>query len=691
LSYASLIELEGIKANYLVLLKPRRKVAGFAVFSGSVYSVAFTLGQVTSVTINGVDLTLGSSTSLSAGQFYYASNVLYVRTSGSTDPAADIVVATYEFYTATFDAHWYRTPTDSTTETVYWEPLVAQVPQIRQSVKEIAFGVIPTQSSSIVLNNAEKILNEHLYYSSFNRAEIYVYHWLNTLSVDNIKLVYRGRMGNHTWTDSRVNIQTYDSIDLFDTEFRPDQALQFYSSSDYPSLDTNFEGKPIRYAYGIVNGFVPVNVDYNDDEPTTGDNRVWKVACEGSTFYTKTATVVASPSSTTTRTYVDSVAGLSVGDSVRIDKATDETRPITLVDYGSNYIEHLALSSGAAASGDTVIRYPVGRVDIVQQGQAFAPQVISDYSTSVDASGVLTLTFESTLEANQSMPATLSPTDTIFCRVYGKQNDVTLSGGALGSNDTSGGNLQNAGVILVDLLKRYADVDEDDLNIADFQALAVDADDRLGFAIPERSGDAFPKMKKLIEGICQTSLTSFFQDSDLLWTAKRLKPIADISGEIEDDEILANSLNYSFSYGDIYSDVVVQFANQEKSVKGVSEGFSLERAQSTTAKYVHKVDKTLEVDSLHYNRSDAARLALRLSHLYGERQGEVSLNTKNRFFEFEIDEILRVSRASLPGFAYNEDTERSLDLNMREGTKDLRKVSLVLNDLKGVTDNSGDF
>lgn len=693
MSYNDLILEEGIQANFLAVLNPRRILTSWSLHSGSVYFKSFTLGFVNLVEQDGVALTQGSSTSLSAGQFYYDSDsqTIYIRTITSAAPSGFTIVGTYEIYVGTFDAHWNRDPLDDTTQVVYYEPLIANAPSIQSSVSDLYFGVLPTRSSSITLNNAEKILNPHLYYSSFNKAEIKIYHWLGDLETQNLKLVYRGRMNNHSWDDSQLKISIYDAVDAFDTEFRVDQTKQFYSKSDYAELDDSFDGSPIRYVYGIVNGFVPVNIDYKVDEATTSDNRVWAIVGEGSTMYEKTATVPSSPSSTTTRTYVDSAQGFSVGDTVRLDKTTDESRTILAVDYVSNYIEHSALSSGAAANGNTVRRAPVGRVEIRAADQTFLPQLVRDFNTSVDANGVLLMTLTSSAESNLGMAEIIDSSASISCRVYGKQRDVTLDGVSIGSNDASGGNLQNAAVILVDVLKRYADIPESDLNIDDFEQLVVDAPDRIGFAIPMDSGSKPTKIKQIVTDICSTTLSSFYQDEDLKWSAKRLSDIGSVSGEITDDEILEGSIEYEFDYSDMASDVVVKYASRESSENGIGEGYKLKRSGSTNAMYLHKVKNTMEVDSLHYNDDDAQQLADRLVALYGERQGVLDLQTKNRFFEFTIDQILRVTRPSLPGFEYDEETDRSIDFNARATTKGLRRVTLTVNDLKGVTDNSGEF
>src|SRR4051812_27447791 len=101
MTYSTLLEDEGVNAQFLCVLKPARRVTSWTLVSGSVYSNAFDYGYVVGVAVNGTDLTAGSSSSLSAGQFYWDSEAetLYVRKSDSVAPlAGDWIIITYEIY-----------------------------------------------------------------------------------------------------------------------------------------------------------------------------------------------------------------------------------------------------------------------------------------------------------------------------------------------------------------------------------------------------------------------------------------------------------------------------------------------------------------------------------------------------------------------------------------------------------------
>jgi hypothetical protein len=695
MTYSTLLENEGANAQFLCVMVPARRVSSWTLFSGSVYSNAFDYGYVVGVAVNGTDLTLGTSSSLSAGEFYWdqEASTLYVRKSNSAAPlAGDWIIVTYELHVATFDAHWFRVPDDDTTTVVYFEPVVTRAPSIKSTLKDLAFGLLPVQSTSITLNNSERIFEAHMYDGSFAGKEIRVYHWLGELDTDNMHLVMKGRMGEATYSDNTVNIKVFSGVDVFDKEFRSTGTLQFYSLTDYPSIDSNYIGRAIRSVYGVVDGFPLVNISYVSQDPTTSDNRVYAVRANGASSHAVVATVAASPAPTTTACWLNSAAGFKVGDSIRFDKTTDEYRRITYIDYGTNEIQYDTLSSGAPVATDTVSRGTVGWIDIQQGGLTYQAQYVRDWTESVDANGVLLVTLSTSLESNLSMPETLAVYDQVYARVYGKKNTLTLGGNPHGTNDSELGNLTSIGAILYDLLKTYQGLDESELELSSFTALLADAPEAVGFAVPAKSSDDYPKIKTILAKILQAGFIRLYLNDDQKWEANRLMPISSTTREIDNDEILEGSLDYEFGVSDIYSDFVVKYAEREQSGSPQGgTGYSLSKGSSEIAMYLHGVARTMSVDTYFVKDSEADSFVARLSALYGDRQGTISFNTKNRFFDAEMDERITVRRLALPGFSYDTDTERERDFAIVELTKGLRQVTISLSDLKGVNENSGEF
>ena len=508
MSYADLLEDETVKSNYLAILKPRRRVTDFAVFSGSVYSVSFDYGDVTSVYVDGVALTEAFTTSLSAGQYYwdYDNQTLYVRTSTSGNPNSVSTIVTYAIYVSTFDAHFYADPLDDSSRVVYYEPHIVKSPEIKETNSDSFFGFLPSQSSSITLNNAEHVYEKHLYDSSFNRADIYVYHWLDELEVANLKLVYSGNMSDVSYDQNKISIKTYDPNKYLDEEFRNPSGDNFYSYDTFPSLNPNSFSKPIRQIYGRVDGFIPVNVDYVQDNPTTSDNRIWSV-CNGQTGISEISkTVSASPSSTTTRTYLNNCNGIDIGDTIWLDGATDYYVQVTAVNRtGSQYIEHAAIGA-PMNSGEFAKRGFVSVVYIRKDNQLYTAHYKRDYTITTLAANGSGFTFETTLESNLSLASNLSPSDEVFCRVYGRVNDVTLNAITYGSDHTTTGNMANPMQVLVDIMKRNIGILEADMNLTSFTSTISDVTSAIGMSIPKNGSDNFPTYKTIIVDILKLIL-----------------------------------------------------------------------------------------------------------------------------------------------------------------------------------------
>lgn len=693
MSYATLLEDETVKSNYLAILQPRRRSTDFSVYSGSVYSVSFDYGDVSSVYTDGVALTEAFSTSLSAGQYYwdYTNEMLYVRTAASGNPNSVNTIITYNLYVATYDAHFYRDPLDDTTRVIYYEPHIVKSPELKQSNTDSFFGFLPAQSSSITLNNAEHVYEKHLYDSSFNRANIYVYHWLDELDVDNIKLIYSGNMSDVSYDQNKVTIKTYDPNKFLDDEFRNPTGDNFYSYDTFPALNPSYFSKPIRQIYGRVDGFVPVNIDYVQDNPTTSDNRIWAV-CNGQTGISEISkTVSASPSSTTTRTYLNNCNGINVGDTIWLDGATDYYVEVTAVNRtGSQYIEHAAIGA-PMASGEFAKRGFVSVVYIRKDNQVYTAKYKRDYTITTLANNASGFTFETSLESNLSLASNLSPSDEVFCRVYGRVNDVTLNAVAYGSDNTQTGNMSNPMQILVDLMKRNVGIAEADMNLTSFTTVISSVTSASGMAIPKSSTDNFPTYKDIIVQILKSELIRFYQNDDQEWEVSLVAPVGTAEYEIASDEILRGSFSHDFKYSEILSDVTVEYNKRETDTVKQGNAEDTVSAESNVAKYVHLVKKQKTFDSIHVYETDAQVLADRLSFYYGDRLGTITLKTKNRLFNTKLGNIITTQRTAQCGFDFDSETVNNRTGVVTDTLKSLNSISITLDDQKGIEDNSGDW
>lgn len=699
MSYATLLESERVNPQMLVVVRPYASmITGWTVFSGSVYRKAQT-DQVISCSDSDGTLTVNTTTSLSAGQYYHdiENGYLYVRTSSGSSPAVKDFVAEIELYFGTYDAHWHRNPVDTSTRVVYYEPLVITTPSVFKGGQDASFGVFPTRSNTVSFSNLTHYFEPYLYAYSFNQAKIDLYHWLDStgvgeLAYNNIKKIFTGFCSNVTVTDGYVSIMILDSSDLFNNEWRNPTGDNFFTLTTFPNLDPVASGYPIRYVYGRVDGHVPINIDYVSKNYTTSDNRDW-IVCNGTIATSPSvSTTVTGVSSTTTRTYVVSVAGLDVGDSVYMDHIGPGHQhgvTITAINRVSNYFDHAAIHS-AMNSGDTVIRGFIGSVTIVQNNITYDAQYGRDYTVGNFSGTSIGFSFTTSLESNLGMASTLSPNDRVVCRVYGKTNAITLSGGGFGANDTEISNLTNPVVILFDVLKQI--FSESELALTSFSTLESTRTDALGLVFPEFKSYKFPTFKDIISEICKTCLLKIYQDDDLKWAVSAIGPMASNTYSVTDDKILLDSYNYSFDYTRIYSDVLVSYDRNEVSLgTDSSQSHSRTLATSTVASRLHRVNKQYDFKCSYFRLADAETLASRLRYIYGDRLGTIQISSKNNLFSAEINGVLEIERQSIPGFSYVQGTNQTLDSVIVSIDKSLNSVKLVLDDQKGIEDNEASW
>jgi hypothetical protein len=683
MAYQDLLSEESIDSQFLVIMRPRRIFSPtWELVSGNIYKAGFEFGQITHVTSDGEALTEAASTSVVLNEWYFdeVAATLYINI--AANPSTHVIIPTYELYLSTVDAHYFRIPDDDTSRVVYYEPLVSRSPSIVSSASDVLFGFLPTFSSQISINNVTNYLQVHLYDSSFNRAEIEIWHYLGDLEVDNLRLVLKGYTAEISISDKTVSFSMQDATSFFNSEWRQPLGPSFYSAATFPDLDPNFLGRPVRQVFGVVDGFVPVNIDYVITDPTTSDNRTWVCIADETNLGTVSTTANAGGTHTATRTYLTSADGIRVGDTIW-NSATSEGTTVTAVNKtGANYVDHASWT--VASNTNPITRYFVGSVTLFKDGSVFDLIYNVHYQSYIDATNkVAGFTFINNFEALISS-SILSPTDLVVARVYGHKNTTTLGGLPFGANSTETGNGCSLVPLLWDTFKQV--LPESALDAQGFEDLEAVVSDELGFAVPALSISEFPTIKDLISQFCQTALLKIFLDNDLLWSVWQLAPLTTSTKSIEDDEILEDSVSYKIKYQDLASRVEIQYAEREIGIQG-GQGTSLVSAfESDVAIRLHMVSKQQSFKSLHYRALEADVLAERLSLIFGDRRGELAFTTKNRFFDTLLKDEITVSRDRMIGFEFSQDTLRSRSFVVTETKKSLTDIEITLDDIKGIED-----
>lgn len=696
MAYSDLLSEESLNSQYLVVMAPRRNVTGWSLDSGSTYKTSFDFGHVIGVSQDGTALTESSDSNLSSGEFFYdvSAQEVYVRLTSDGDPANFFMVVTYELYAATFDAHWHRVPTDTNTRTVYYEPEIMQSPNISKSSTDTLLGFLPSNQATLRISNAQRRWEKHVYDSSFNDADIKLYHWLGDLKAANIKLLLDGVGKDVIYSQTEITINLFDRVELFEQNYR-NKGDSFYDTGTFSDLDPDFVGKPIRKVYGLVEGFQPVNVDFVQDSPTTSDNRDYAVMAHdsGETAASVNATVENESSGTTTKTFLDDVTGITVGDGLYFNQASnDEYGIVTNVDYSSNFIEHDALSA-AMSNGETVERGFLGKVIIEQEDERFRAFFNRDYTENTAlATGIAGFSFNSSMESNTGLPKTLKPGDTVFCRVYGKKNGLQKNNSSFGSDDSKTGNLTNPALITYDLAKNYLGIQESSIDLSQFDTVRSNTGEAIGLAIPKKADDKMPTYRDVFLRILQSQLWLLFFDRNQKLTIRETGPLGSVNKTIEDDEILRGSFSYEMNLTDTISNAIVEYDFRENGEKiGATNTVTSTSSHSETAEFLHKISKQKTFESLHFRDSDAQTLADRLSFALGDRRGLLSIQAKSRFFDNNLNDVIEVKREQLPGFDFKSGTDRTRSLKVNDLRQSLTDIEFTLDDQKGIEDNSGSW
>jgi hypothetical protein len=657
LTYLTKLNEENLESGFLCILKPAQIVSGWLLLSGSTYYKFFAY-HVSGVSANGVDLI--EDTGLPAtGKFYYNSGTQTVYINHV--PSGETIVVTFEMYFATSSKHFYRIPTDSTSRQVFFDGLIIKPPQFISGVSNNFFGFMESQGSVIEIGNPDAEFEPLLYSTSFYNKEIYVYHWIDKLETTNVRLQAKAIMKNINYDRKSVTINILDRVDEFSQEFRG----SFYYSSVFTKLDPNFQGRPIRNVFGKVFEAYLVNLDYEANTPTTSTNRKWGVR-EGS-FNTVNQTV--GTGSTTVLTYLGSVDGLNSGDSVKFIKGTVEYGLITGVNRVNKTISHTAITT-PAVNGNTIER-STAQVYIEKDGVRYRPLYDRDYTEGLEG-GLVKITFTSSMESNLSIDV-LQYSDKVFADIYGKNNNIsTIWTGADSSTYEA---LTNPVVILYDLIKNY--VGDSNIDIATFNTMAATLSTyELGFSLPQNVSSNYPTYKEIITTILTSCLLKFFLNSSNEWTLKQVATLGASTITLENDEILETSLSYDFNGDDTSSEIIVEYKYRE-----ASELFETQIAISLSAIYLHGINKQKNFTT--YLLTNYVTVTNTLRDLYGDRQGRLKVDVKNRFLNTFVGDTITIGLEKLPGYTFDETTH-TRKFDVLEITKSLRSVDLILNDQKGV-------
>lgn len=707
MSFAEQIEKPEVKKVPLVMIRPRRKVTAWTSMGGGVYRASFSYGWVNRCWIQyGVELTRAASASVAGGEFYHDFYNGYLYVGSVVDPTAVGRFVEYELHFSTQYFRGPRNPLDATSQVVDWQPYLISEPVPQNGSRDSLYGFNPLVASALNLANAGGALNVHLYDSSFRIGDVKVWLMVNevmdkAIRRSEIKQTFLGYMGETLAVSEKVI-----SINCTDMFGFLDKKMTFSTFSGIATADpkaiVSGQEWPIRRVRGRVQNFKGVNVDYAET-PSLTDNRKW-VLMEEEDLDEATYTFVVDhlAANTATKTFFTTTPKVMAGDTFAMtNDGVTRYGTVTAVDYAAKWITHDDFSGRSVVSGDTATRYYCGAITIIREsGQIVRPMPGRDFtrgygSLATMPTGTMGIIFADDFEANVSMMTPFDPaTDQIFFTVYGpKELPVYASSDPAGAATDYGGAAGQPESMLLQLLQD-AGLDASLIDQASFEAAGDENEDPLGIALPRTASTTdYPSYKDVAQLILQSALwrLGFVESSNAIKIGiAPMKPFA-AGPDYDVDELEHRGFNFEHDYASTYWTVRIPFNKKEVLPETESEDWTL--GANDLARDLHFTTREFSsLESLHYVRDHAELLKDRLNYALGDRRGIYTFFLEQRFIDkTNLGASYELEREDLPGYEFVAGTKRSRQLAAIEVSKSSQGVNLVVEDQKGIQDNSGNW
>lgn len=721
MSYSTENAKDNASRNMFVVVRPKLRVTSWTLHSGSVYYNDFSYGYVTAVMVDGVALTAGSSGSLSAGEFYYDSSAgrLYIRKTSGTPSGSDWIVATFELYFATKETYWYRKPTDSATTEVFWPGSILNAPTVTRSSSDVIFGFIPTNASGFSVANEASYLQPLLHDGSFYNAEVLIYHSAGTLSTSNAQQIYGGFCGGVSFNDSEL------SFSLIDKSYRLNEKWSNGAYNDrFANADPQYTRTFIRTSLGTGSSHsIGVNSDYNASSPTTSNNRKWSFtsAASGALSFDITATTI----NTTTEFVLNStdIKKLKVGDKIYRNAAGYDSAIVNIF-FNTGIV---TFSAAPTLSGNTFTVIGVIDVRLVQGTSVYTLLNGRDYVDAYhSADGTYGITLTSSAEANVGA-STIAPNNGDYVVGYIRPPEVNPTVG--GSSLYAGSNYwNNPIVILYHVLKDRMGFAEADIDTSTFSSLASsirlkgDFMPLFNLTVPDILGDEPPTYGEVIGKILSGCLLRMFVNNSGQFTLSQLENFSTADLSITDGDLIQPSYSYDYSNSgsvNVFSSPIEIVVGYVKHGGGFipenleSLRYPFETVNGSANSYLYGSEFVRDVNcqltgalntttttfngtteynfTATYGESTFALQKRRYGQLIAERRGRLACKIKAGAHNLELGDFVTVSRSRQPGFAYAANTLSDRNYVVVEVTKGLGGVDFILDDQKGIEDNSGDW
>lgn len=680
----------------LIRVQPRYKVSGITLHSGSVYKSTWTYPRPRGVKARGVSLTLGSSASLSAGQYWFdtATSILYMRGPSSENLiTSSYLTATFDIYHSTIEQNWFRDPTDDTSEEVFWHGDILESPEVSISAMSKKYGFVTLDSTGFSVALAQDIVNQTISAGSYNKAKVEVWHLVGEANEPtNYVQIFTGQVnGQITCTLTSASFELTNSVDKLSGEIPSKLVADIGSDVDgrYANARmTCFMGyhEMVDSGVGRRRGTVGVCIDYEDDAPTTSDNRNWIA------FYANgdagTNVFQSNAETTYSSGFAPSVKNLGlsvvkkyrVGDIVQIDPTSGTTiwTKLNSVNYSTGDV---GLDDTPDSGGGNIRKGFARNVYLVQSGMHYTLRNLEDYACNYDSSsGCNLITLSSVAESNAGA-STLNPGngDYVIIETEGWPEFPTISGSPIADKDPNT-SVEDVFIWAYWYVKHLLGIAETDIDTAAFNSLQASKGTNMSRYISPTEGKqtTAPSRIEVYDELLNIAECISFIDESGKVTIKDFSELASSGLTIDLEEMDAESWEYAFDYRDIRNKREIY--NVAETVLKIPKSAALAGDLSSTATEIIDLKDVTEVttdEALYLHEESSFTEG---DQYFSNRRGLLSCSVPFKVSASQIGNVVTVTSTRMPGYAITS-TVRSRDFIIRSITWSLEGTKLVLEDL----------
>ena len=700
MTYASNLK-NNAEANYLVRLRLKTNALSWST-SGSFKIATFDVGYPVSLSKTTATYTqVASLGAMGSLKWFYdeANHTLYTW---AGDYTSDLhIIVSFDNYLATFDVVHLRDPDNGSSDEIYWEPLVQEVPDFSSSFVDADQGFIQSFTANVVLNNTSHYFDKIVGISTFRGGSIDIWHWLTDDPSSNTSLVFTGITQSVSESSGSVTVGIFDNLAQLDGVYTHKSGSSTFSTSVYPNVEPTYLDTNIRSVYGFLETVRLVNVDYDADSPSRSNNRTYAI-CKHFGASATTSDL------TTTIVSVDSGTQITVASSVgfRVNDYFQKTSIVgsfKITAISGNVIT-ISTSTGSFSPGDTIRRRRLSRLFLYHTEKKTFLEIFIRYVPSLNTTTkCLEFTLDAFFEDFSDVSTFISPDTNLdptkhimFGNIYGEFETTTLGGSAFSSRSIDVGTTARWYDLLYSYLRDNVGIAESKIDTAAFSSLkASDTASNevdLGYSLPYEKNGQFPTHREHIGNIMRSALGRIWVKKNGKITISRVDSMSSSTKTITYEDVVDGSFSYNTDSNDYLSRARVKYAPLDPSEDVYGTDKYTYRAFSDSRIYlINDKDVEKEIYSLCLAAADADLLAKRAVYYYGYPKNTISIKVGLDFYDVEPGDVITLVRPQIFGSNFVEGSTNSKDYLVIQTNRSRFQVELLLTDNVGPNNYSGDF